>query len=126
MIELLQRLEATRRVSSSRVTAVVLVLAIALGWPVIGRSASADLVITHAKLISPPATVIENATIVVTDGKIGYAGPRQKSVPTAKRVIDARGRAMIPGLIDTHVHLNINALESQAVYEDWVRRGAPA
>jgi imidazolonepropionase-like amidohydrolase len=126
MIRLWQRFGAARRDGSTCMTAVFFVLGLTLGWPLTGRGASADIVISHAKLISPPSTVIENATVVITDGKINYAGASQKRAVTAKRVIDARGRAVIPGLIDTHVHLNIDAVESQALYDEWIHRRAPA
>jgi len=88
-----------------------------------GHGAPADIVISHAKLLSPPETVIEDATVVVTNGKITYAGPAREA-GTAKRAIDAHGRAVIPGLIDTHVHLNIDTLESQQQYDEWVQQRA--
>jgi hypothetical protein len=50
--------------------AVYFMLGLTLGWPLTGLGASADIVISHAKLISPPSTVIENATLVITGGKI--------------------------------------------------------
>lgn len=46
-----------------------------------------------------------DAVIVVRDGKIEAAGPRsQVPVPAGIDTLDARGRFVVPGLIDTHVH----------------------
>jgi len=49
--------------------------------------------------------ILDADTIVAVDGKIAAIG-RQKDVDTegAKLVIDARGVAVAPGLIDSHVH----------------------
>jgi imidazolonepropionase-like amidohydrolase len=49
---------------------------------------------------------IRDAVVIVRNGRIACVGPatRCRADPTA-RSIDARGRFLIPGLIDTHVHL---------------------
>jgi imidazolonepropionase-like amidohydrolase len=76
------------------------------------------------KLISPPpvnpsiaivgATLwdgtgrapVANAVTVVRDDRVLCAGAAGEcEVPRGARVIDARGRYLIPGLIDSHVHL---------------------
>ena len=98
-----------------------LLVALTVGWPSLGLGDQADIVISNAKVISPPHTVIDNGTIVVIKGKITYVGPYRKEA-NAKRSIDAGGRAVIPGLIDTHVHLNIDPLPSQDLYERWIEQ----
>jgi imidazolonepropionase-like amidohydrolase len=51
--------------------------------------------------------VIANAVIVVRDGKIEAAGPRSRvTIPAGVDTLDARGRFVVPGLIDTHVHFS--------------------
>jgi imidazolonepropionase-like amidohydrolase len=107
----------------SRTVSVVLA-GLALFCATSGRAADADLIIEHARIVSPSAAVIEDATVVVVDGKIHYVGRKPPKVDAA-RVIDARGRSVIPGLIDTHVHLNLEPLESRDAYQAWVRKGAP-
>jgi imidazolonepropionase-like amidohydrolase len=78
----------------------------------------------------PGVTVIENGTLVdgtsaapvadasvlVADGKITYAGPAEDAPPTPPdaRRIDARGGTILPGLVEAHFHatyFNILALE---------------
>jgi imidazolonepropionase-like amidohydrolase len=48
---------------------------------------------------------IENATLVVRDGRIDAVGAGVK-VPAGAERIDARGKTIIPGLINAHGHVN--------------------
>jgi imidazolonepropionase-like amidohydrolase len=57
-------------------------------------------------LAVPGEAPLGETTIIVTDGKIislesGYKTPKDKKV----RVIDLKGKYVLPGLIDSHVHL---------------------
>ena len=47
--------------------------------------------------------VIEQATVVVREGRIVEAGPGV-AVPPGLDVVDGRGHTLLPGLIDAHVH----------------------
>jgi imidazolonepropionase-like amidohydrolase len=68
--------------------------------------APADLVITHARLwTGTGAAVVEDATVVVRDGRIVAAGPASATSPPAGvPVMDAGGRTLLPGLMDNHYH----------------------
>ncbi|MEI6812380.1 MAG: imidazolonepropionase [Actinomycetes bacterium] len=50
--------------------------------------------------------LIENAALLVEDGVIAWAGP-DSDAPThhIKKKIDAQGKAVIPGFVDSHTHL---------------------
>jgi len=66
----------------------------------------ADRVITGARLIdgtgSPP---VKDAVIVIMRGKFASVGTKgEVSVPKNAEVIDVKGKTVIPGLIDAHVH----------------------
>jgi imidazolonepropionase-like amidohydrolase len=51
------------------------------------------------------APIVEDATVVVEDGRITAVGPRADvDVPDDATVIDAGGKYLIPGLTDGHVH----------------------
>lgn len=66
-----------------------------------------SLAIIHAVIIDghgkPP---IEDGTLVIRAGKIEAVGPFAViKAPANARVIDAQGKAVMPGLADMHVHL---------------------
>ncbi|WP_101787806.1 imidazolonepropionase [Nonomuraea indica] len=50
--------------------------------------------------------LVEDAALVVEDGVVTWAGPRQR-IPegAARERVDAEGRAVIPGFVDSHAHL---------------------
>lgn len=63
--------------------------------------------IVHVRLIDgrggPP---VEDATVLVRGDRIAAAGPSaQVAVPAGARVIQGRGRSLLPGLADMHTHL---------------------
>jgi imidazolonepropionase-like amidohydrolase len=62
---------------------------------------------TNAVLIDGTGVpAVERATIVVRGGRIVSAGPAAAvSVPGGARVSDLRGKVLMPGLADMHVHL---------------------
>ena len=47
--------------------------------------------------------VLSNADIVITDNRIAAVGKGVK-VPAGAKVIDARGKFIVPGFVDTHAH----------------------
>ncbi len=51
---------------------------------------------------------VRDAVIVVTQGRITAIGPRASvPVPAAASIIEANGRYVVPGFIDTNVHLSL-------------------
>ncbi|MEL7563293.1 MAG: amidohydrolase family protein [Dehalobacterium sp.] len=63
------------------------------------------LTITNAGLIDGTGAPLQNNIILIIDGKRLVAVGRDIPVPGGSAVIDAKGRFVIPGLIDAHVHL---------------------
>jgi imidazolonepropionase len=51
-----------------------------------------------------PFAAIENAAIVLEDGLVAWTGLASVA-PQADEVVDARGRAVLPGFVDSHAHL---------------------
>lgn len=57
-------------------------------------------------------TALADHTVLVRDGRIVAVGPRARvAVPRGARRIDGRGRWLIPGLADMHVHLHADAAD---------------
>lgn len=71
-----------------------------------------DLVIKNGKIVSP--TGIASAAIGVDKGKI-VAIASEEALPSADKTIDAKGRYVIPGLVDEHCH------EDMPAQLGWVR-----
>lgn len=61
-----------------------------------------DVTITNARIVVGDGRVIERGSIRIVDGRIVAVEQSELQVP---RAIDARGMSVVPGLIDTHVHL---------------------
>ncbi|MCM3745572.1 allantoinase [Sporosarcina luteola] len=61
-----------------------------------------DLIIKNGTIVTAESVI--KGDIAVKDGKIQEVG--QALQGTADRVIDAEGKHVLPGLIDTHVHFN--------------------
>jgi len=64
---------------------------------------SVDIVIKNCKVVNAYGTV--SAGVAIDEGKI-MAVARDANLPKADRVIDARGKYVIPGAIDPHTHFN--------------------
>ena len=97
----------------------------------IGHVAAAEDTLIHAgRLLADPASgrVLTEQTIVVRDGRV--AEIRAGFVSGAGRVIDLRNKFVLPGLIDSHVHLchengpddRMNRVTKTAA--DWAVQGA--
>lgn len=70
---------------------------------------SGPLAITGATLIDGSGVApLTNATVVVEDGRVSRVGPAAATpLPDGAAVIDGRGRFVVPGLVDMHVHAGV-------------------
>ncbi|MCY4109940.1 MAG: amidohydrolase family protein, partial [Chloroflexi bacterium] len=55
-------------------------------------------------MVLAPSGRIATGTVVVADGRILEVSDRRAALPTGAKRIDARGRYVAPGFIDTHTH----------------------
>jgi imidazolonepropionase-like amidohydrolase len=94
----------TRRI---RLLLVVLLAVGVLSMPALLAADDKPIAIVHGTLIDglggPP---VDDATVILRGTTIEYSGPaRNAKVPSDARIIDAKGRTIMPGLADLHVHL---------------------
>ncbi len=76
-----------------------------------------ELIIEHVTLIDGTgASPVDDATIVVKDGRVASAGQTPGAMADDAKVIDGSGLWAVPGLIDTHVHLELVGRESLPVF----------
>ena len=69
--------------------------------------AHADLLIRGGKWVCVQSgEIIPETDVAVVNGRIAYAGPGARhTVGKKTKVIEARGRHLVPGLIDAHMHV---------------------
>jgi len=86
----------------------MLLAAIAL-FPLAGsQGREAPLAIVHVNVIPmDEEVVLEDRTVLVERGRVTAIVPGEEArVPRGAQIVDGSGRFLLPGLFDTHVHLN--------------------
>jgi imidazolonepropionase-like amidohydrolase len=78
----------------------ILVL-LALATAALAQTPSGRVVIRTSTILDGRGAVLKNLEIVIEDGRIRSIGP-----PHGRATYDLRGLTVMPGWIDTHVHLN--------------------
>lgn len=66
-----------------------------------------DLIIHNARLVTfdQDERILDNASLIIDQGKIIDILPKGSALPKANEVIDHNGQLVTPGLIDCHTHL---------------------
>lgn len=72
-----------------------------------------NVLLTGATILPITSPTIENGSILIRDGKITAIG-KNISAPEGVTVIDATGRYVLPGFVDPHSHLGIDAVNESA------------
>lgn len=100
-------------------------LCIALTVCCLGGSYGADptLVIENARVIVGDGTVKEAATVVIAGDRIQSVSTNHPQLKAVKR-IDARGRTVMPGLIDTHIHFGLSG-QSRVAFRAQIETSPP-
>jgi imidazolonepropionase-like amidohydrolase len=79
------------------------------------------LAITHVTIMDGTgAEPVRDGAILIEEGRISFSGPRKKlNIPPGTQTINAKGKFVIPGLMDANLHLFLNRdLETLIKYED--------
>jgi len=94
-----------------------IILVASLAYPSAAQDASSAqstssgdrvLVVRGAKIYPITSPPIDNGVLVIRGGKIEAVGPANSvTVPANAQVIDASGKIVMPGIVDTHSHIGI-------------------
>ncbi len=82
----------------------------------------ADLIVTNAKVVTLDAKSTTAQALAVREGRllaVGDAASVARHAGPGTRTVDAGGRTLIPGLIDSHLH-GIRAALSYATEVNWI------
>jgi predicted amidohydrolase YtcJ len=84
----------------------LLIFAALLGAPAAIAATPADMLLYNGKVVTVDRTFSIRSAVAVKDGKIlAVGGPELVRRYRAARTIDLHGRTLMPGFIDTHLHL---------------------
>lgn len=72
-----------------------------------------NVLITNATVLTGTGKTLKNASVLVKDGKFAAIGTNIQP-PAGVRVVDAAGRYVVPGIIDTHSHIMITGGVNEA------------
>lgn len=100
-------------------TAFFLTAAFVAATPLFAQTTSQVTVIQAGHLLDKPGQAPRGpTTIFIADGKIAQIIPGIVSGPSGARVIDLSDKFVLPGLIDSHVHLESDAGGNAALIEE--------
>ncbi len=102
--------------------ALALALAVFAAPPAPAQAQERTLALVGGMLLDghdgPP---LHHASVVIENEKIVAVGPMSEvKVPEGATVVDTRGRVMLPGLIDLHVHLIILGHGDYSRWDPWI------
>jgi len=84
-------------------------------------TAAPTIAITGGKLLTVSHGVIENGTLVLSDGKIAAVGAADAvKIPPGAQIVDAKGMTVYPGLIDSETNLGLSEIEADEASNDLV------
>ncbi len=69
----------------------------------------ADLIIKNAKIFTSDKDKPEASALVVKDGKFAYVGDEAGLCDFESEAIDLGGKFIMPGIIDSHIHITFGA-----------------
>jgi cytosine/adenosine deaminase-related metal-dependent hydrolase len=80
----------------------------------------------HARWVLPiSAPPLEHGTVSVHEGRIAYVGPRANAPTAAGSDVDLGDALLLPGLVNTHTHLELTAMRGfleDLDFAQWIMR----
>lgn len=83
----------------------------------------ADVVLRDANILDVHTGLIEPGGIAIVEDRIAYVGEVDDLIGSSTKVIDARGRIAIPGLIEGHIHTYESHLPIREIARGFFRHG---
>lgn len=83
----------------------------------------ADLMIKGGTVLTKEGAILNEGVVVVDKGLITFVG--KDTEEKADKIIDAKGCAVMPGLINAHTHLSMTLFRGYAdglLYGDWIKK----
>lgn len=77
---------------------------------------SETTLITNATILTGTGERLENASLLLQDGKIAFVG--EGDAPAGVKTIDAKGKWVTPGIIDVHSHLGVYPSPAVSAHSD--------
>ena len=85
----------------------------------------ADVLIRGAHVLDPRERIDARLDVLVRDGRIAELGaPGSVEVPAGAEVLDGRGKHLLPGFVDPHVHLRVPGQEHKEDLDSGTRAAA--
>ena len=112
-----------RQVNTRNVLTVLFEIAVLLFLSVGAHGEEPTLVIENARVIVGNGDVQEAATVIIAEGRIQRVS--SEGVPLeGVKTVDARGKTLMPGLIDAHIHFGLSG-SSQEVFRKQIEAQPP-
>ena len=83
----------------------------------------ADLVIQDVMIYNTVFQKFYRADVYILKGKIYYIDTKQDATFTCKRCVDGKGKFMVPGLVDVHMHIESSMMTPNAMAKRLVECG---
>jgi imidazolonepropionase-like amidohydrolase/predicted enzyme related to lactoylglutathione lyase len=119
----MKHLRFTREYKRKEVKIGLLFTAVLLSIVAGSNGQEPTLVIENARVIVGDGTVKDAATVVIAGDRIRSVSTNNPQLKTVK-IIDARGRTLMPGLIDTHTHFGLTS-QSRVAFRKQMETSPP-
>ena len=100
----------------------IIILVALTSWTFCQSQSTGDIHIKNATVLTVTKGTFENTDVLITKGKIAQVG-QNLNTPAGAKVVDASGMYVMPGIIDAHSHIALDAINegtNPVTAEVWV------